>query len=77
MPNHRRALADALAANRELRNQIHQVEAPLRVRIRELEVERDRAWESASAHRTEAKHYKAAVGSLVGLLYHIISTGKL
>jgi hypothetical protein len=77
MPDHKRVLADALAANRDLQNRIHQVEAPLLVRIRELEVERDRAVETAAAAKVEVKHYKSTVASLVGLLYHIISTGKL
>jgi len=78
MPHKRRhdPLADALQANRDLRNQLHQVEQPLRERLRDLENERDRLAQRVDALERESACYRAVVESGVGLLSHLLSGGK-
>lgn len=69
-------LADALQANRELRNKLSEIEQPLRERIRELETERDRALALAGKYEHEASLYRKAVIGDAGLIFHLLSSEK-
>ncbi len=76
MSKRRDELADALQANRDLRNQLHQVEQPLRERIRDLETERDRLTRRVGVLERENVCYREVVDAGVGLVHHLVSSGK-
>lgn len=76
MIRRRTQLAEAHAANRDLRNKLFQIEQPLRDRIRELEAERDKAVALARRYETEATLYRKAAAGNAGLIYHLLSTEK-
>jgi hypothetical protein len=72
----RSQLAEALQANRDLRNQIHGVEFPLQKRIRDLEVERDNAQAQAAASTQEIRNLHRGMKYARGLIRWLLSSGK-
>jgi len=75
-PRRRNQLADALQANRDLRNRLEGVEFPLRKRIRELELERDDALARAAASAKEVRRLTRGVRAGLGLVRWLLATGK-
>jgi hypothetical protein len=70
------ALAEAHATNRDLRNQLHQLEQPLRERIRQLEVERDRFAALAREGADRTRELEKGVEAALGLVRWLLSSGK-
>jgi len=76
-PRRRDQLADALQANRDLRNQLERLEFPLQKRIRELEQEREAAVARSRDLLSENEMYARVMPGLVALLNHLLATGKM
>lgn len=76
MPRRRDELAAALQENRDLRNQIHQVEHPLQLRIRELEVERDKYATLVKEDGEKIDGVARGLEAALGLIGYLISSGR-
>jgi hypothetical protein len=79
----RSQLAEALQANRDLQNQIHEVEFPLRKRIREIEVERDQnaallveARRLADVDRKKIDQLEQGIEAAMAFIRWQLSSGK-
>ena len=69
-------LAAAHEANRDLRNQLQQVEQPLRLRIRELEAEIDRRSNQIKEDGVRLHELERGMEAALGLVRWLISSGK-
>lgn len=76
MPKGRNKLAEALQSNRDLRNQLQGVEWPLQVRIRELEMERDKSAALAQEHRERLARLEQGMEAAKGLIQWLLASGK-
>lgn len=77
MTKRRDELAKALQANRDLQNKIHQIEHPLQVRIRELEVERDRYAALVKEDGDKIAVMDRGLKAALTLVEYLLSTGKV
>lgn len=76
MPRRRDQLAEAHEAIRTLRNQIHQIEDPLRRKIRELEVERDRYAALVKADGDRLHELESGLEAALTFVRWLLSSGK-
>jgi hypothetical protein len=76
MPRRSRDITQAMQDNRDLRNQLHAVEFPLQRRIRELEVERDKAIAESRALRRQIRALNRGMKSARGMIRWMLSAGK-
>lgn len=76
MPKGRNRLAEALQSNRDLRNQLQGVEWPLQLRIRELEMERDKSAALAKEDRERLERLEQGMEAAKGLIQWLLASGK-
>lgn len=69
-------LAEALQSNRDLQNQLHEIEWPLQKRIRELEAERDKYAALVKEDGGRLAQLEQGMQAAQGLIRWLLASGK-